>query len=112
MTSRSCFAFSTTMRVVYGIHDDSPNGRPDTAPTLRSRFPDGPQIMFLVSDLAYRRAAVHMYFSDLAGPQAQLRIVTLPGKQLYRCSGGASKLRPFARHHFYAMNRAAHRNIA
>jgi len=78
MTSRCGLAFSFTVRMIDRIHDDAANGWPDTTPTLSTSFADGPQVMLLVSDLAYCGAAVHMYFPDLTGTQAQLGVVTFP----------------------------------
>ncbi|KFB70338.1 MAG: hypothetical protein AW09_004577 [Candidatus Accumulibacter phosphatis] len=111
MHTRCCLAFAATVRVIDRIHCDAPHCRANAAPTIATGLAYGTQAMLFVTYLTDGRAALDMHSTNLAGTQAELRVHTFAGQQLYRGTSRSRQLCALARYHLDAMNRCTNRNI-
>src|SRR4030066_377953 len=64
MTTSSCLALTTTVRVIDRVHDHTANGRTNTAPAHRASLADGTQTVLGVTNLAQCRLAIDMHLAD------------------------------------------------
>lgn len=103
-------ALATTMRMVDGIHGNTPDSGSNTAPAFRTRFPQLAQIVLVIANLANRRTAIDMDSSHLAGSEPQRRILAFPGNDLNGASSAASNLPTFPRFHLDTVHQCSHRN--
>src|SRR3990172_638510 len=112
MTPTGGAAFATAVRVIHRIHGDAAYGGTDTTPALGACLAERAQVVFGVAHLAQGRAAVGWDLAYLARTQPQCGVLAFPRHQLHRRAGAARQLRAFARLHLYAVQGAAHRNVA
>src|SRR5690606_34057405 len=81
MTACGGLAFTTTVRVVDRVHDDTTNGRADTAPTHCTGFTNLAQAVLGIADFADSRTAFDVNAANLAGTQANLCVRTFTRHQ-------------------------------
>src|SRR6185369_2906983 len=67
-------AFTTTVRVIHGVHGDATNRRADALPANRTGLAVLAQAVLFVGDLADGRAAVDVDLANLTRAQANLRV--------------------------------------
>ena len=82
-------AFTTAVRVIDRVHDDTANRRTDSAPALRTGLAERTERVLGVADFADGRAAVDVDLANLAGTQPQLRVFAFTRQQLHRATGCA-----------------------
>src|SRR5699024_4119432 len=81
-TSDTGLAFTTTMRMVVGVHNRTADSRADTHVTFPSCFTDVNQVVVAVADHTNSRTAGNRNHSHLAGGKTKSRIFALFCHQL------------------------------
>src|SRR5690606_20603951 len=112
VTTTGGAAFTTTVRMVDGVHYHTANGRTNTAPAHCTGFTDGAQVVLAVRHFAQGGAALGGHLAHFTGAQAQGDVLTFTGYQLDAGAGAACHLGTFAGLHFHAVYGAAKRNVA
>src|SRR5215510_4131085 len=89
-------AFTTTVRVVDGVHGLAAHGRADAQPALRAGLAVHAQVVLVVGHLANRGAAVDVHLAALARLQAQQRVDAFARGERGRGAGAAHHLAALA----------------
>src|SRR5690606_36423298 len=97
-------AFTTAVRVIDGVHDDTANRRPDTEPALRTGLADLAQVVLIVADFADRGAAVHVDLAHFARTHARRDVLAFAGDDLDTGTSAARDLRTLAGLHLDAVH--------
>src|SRR6476661_3137234 len=112
MTTGCRTTFTTTVRVVDRVHDDTADGRADTAPTHRTGFTDLAQAVLGVADFTHGGAALDVHATHFTRAQANLGVGAFTGHQHDSGAGGAGHLCAFTRQHFDAVHHGTNRDVA
>src|SRR5690606_22433764 len=88
----SGLAFTTTVRVIDRVHDDTANGRADALPTLSAGFAVLTQVVFAVADFADGGAAIGVNLAHFTRAQTQGGVGAFASNQLHRGAGAAREL--------------------
>ena len=97
ITADRALTFTTTMRVIAGVHDEATNGWANPEVTGFAGFADIDEVPILVADLTDGRAADGEDFPHLARSETKDGIGTVRAKHLSARSGSAAHLATFAR---------------
>jgi len=110
MTTTRRATFTTTMRMIHGVHGHTANGGTNTTPAGSTGLAQRTKTMFTVTHFTNNRTTLDVHLAHLTGAQAESGIVTLAGHQLRRSAGTARNLRTLAPFHFDAVNRSTDRH--
>ena len=95
-TADGCLTFTTTVRVIVGVHDAASNVRTDTHVADTASFAVVDQVVVDVSDDADRSSAVQRNHSHFAGGKTQGCVLAFLSHQLSTCAGAADHLAALA----------------
>ena len=76
MTTTGSATFTTTMGVIYRVHNNTTNRRSNSAPTSGTGFTQGAQVVLAVGNLTNGGAALNRHFTHLTTAQTQGGIVS------------------------------------
>src|SRR5699024_299963 len=97
MTSTGLVAFTTTQRVIHGVHRNAAYTRPFTTPPVPAGLAPLDVRVLGVSDLTHGRTVTDIHVPDLGGGHPQLGVAPFLGDQLNPCPGGTGDLGAAAR---------------
>src|SRR5258708_23731026 len=96
VTSARGLTFTTTVRVIDGVHRDTAVGGANTLPAITAGLADGDVLVVGVADLADGRHALDEDLAGLARWQLEQSVFAFLGDELDSGTGGAGPLRTLA----------------
>ena len=112
MTSTGGSTFTTAMRMIDRIHDNTTYGWTYTTPAHCTCFTQFAQILFCITHFTDCCTAFDVNPTNFAGPKTNLSLRAFTRHQDDSSTRCTSHLRPLAWQHFDTMQGCAHRNIA
>src|SRR5512145_2913261 len=82
VTATGGLAFTTTMRVIHGVHDHAADGRADAQPDPAAGLAQGHVLVLQIAHLADGGGAVEVDLADFPGGHAELGVVAVLGHEL------------------------------
>ena len=111
ITSDRALTFTTTMRVIAGVHGRTTDRRAGSLPAGFTSFAEVDEVPVFVTNDTDGSAAVLEELADFARSQANDDIFAFVAKDLSRGSGGTAHLSAFARLKLEAMDEGSFRNV-
>jgi len=110
MTATTCASLTTTMWVIYGVHNNTADSWADTQPTTTSSLTDIDACVVVVSDNAYGGATTHENLAKLTRGQTKESISSLFCHQLSASACGAYELPTLTGFHLDVVNHGTQRH--
>src|SRR3546814_5373882 len=105
----AALAFTSTLRVVDRVHDDTAHRRANALVALGTGLAVLTQVVLVVPDFADDRAAFGKHLAHFTRTQANGRVLTVTSNQLHGRAGTARNLSTLDRTHLDAVNRRTKR---